>query len=102
MPAAYGQGTQYTHITTATTTTIAASVGPNTNFGGTLVSVTVNTTSPGGTITIYDSATASGAVIAIITVVTATDPFSLPYNIQCKNGLTIVTSATTDVTIGWF
>lgn len=104
MPAAFSQGCNYAHITTAATTIIATSIGPNGapgGFNGYLNAITVNTPAA-GTITVYDNLAGSGTVIAVITVIASAEPFTLSFNVQCKTALTIVNSATMDITVSYF
>ena len=83
---------QYANITSATTTTVAK--GPCE-----LMSVTVNKGVSAATITVYDNASAgSGTKIATIA---ADNPGNFFYGVRCKNGVTVVTSAATDITVNY-
>jgi hypothetical protein len=75
---------QYVHINTATTTVINPA-----RSGGVLKGVYVGTGGAGWTATIYDNVTGSGEIIA---VVSGTNPIYMPFNLQYKNGLTVVTA----------
>lgn len=86
-------GLSAVHINTAVTTTVKAVPGM---LGGIYVNTNV-----AGTVTVYDSLTATGTILAVITVTTtlpATGVLMLQ-NINFKVGLTIVTSATADLTV---
>lgn len=82
----------YNNITAATTTVVKS--GP-----GILHSLIVGTASPSGaTATIYDNTTASGASVSITAVTTSNN---LVYDINLNTGLTIVTSATGNITVAY-
>lgn len=83
-------GTPSAHITTATTTTVKSGAGI-------LHNISINTLSA-GTITVYDNTTATGTVLAVIN---SGVEKTLEYNIAFATGLTIVTSSTPDLTIGY-
>ena len=51
------------------------------------------------TITIYDNLKAEAPIIATIDFDTSTTPTFLPYNLNFKRGLTIVTAGTPDLTV---
>ena len=83
---------QYKNITSATTTTVVA--GPCELMG-----ITVNKGVASATVTVYDNASAgSGTTIATIA---ADNPGNFFYGTRCKNGLTIVTSGATDITVNY-
>lgn len=86
----------YTNITSATTTTIKSGQGC-------LVAIVVNLTVAGGVITIYDNTAASGTKIATVTypATLLASQTVLPYFCKFATGLTIVTSAATDITVCW-
>jgi hypothetical protein len=88
-------GTTYTHVSTATTTTVKSGAG----F---LHALTINTYVASATITIYDNTAASGTKIATITLpstITGDAPITLTYDLVFSTGLTIVTSGATDITV---
>lgn len=78
---------QYTRISTNTTTAVKAS-------RGVFLALVINAA---GTATnraiIYDSVAASGTIIAIVDTTVA--PQTFYYNVQTRNGLTVVTTAGT-------
>lgn len=87
----------FSYINTATTTIVRGNAG----F---LDTVTING-GTAGVITLYDIAS-SGCVstpasgkFATIETIGATNPVSLIYNLQTKNGICVVTAAATDVTV---
>lgn len=86
----------YGYMSTQTTTTIKAAKGH-------LHTITVNKPVAAGTVTIYDNTAGSGTVIGIITTpATATNPFSVTYDVEFGTALTIVTAgATQDITISY-
>lgn len=87
-------GSNFTNITTATTTTVKSGKGV-------LHKISVNTFVASATITIYDNTAASGTKIGTFTLpatITGDAPYVLPFDIQFNTGLTIVTSAATDIT----
>lgn len=79
------------NITSATTTTAKSGAG--------MLSKIIINTSAAGTITVYDSTSASGTKLATITAVASGNPVSLSYDIPFGTGLTIVTSASMDITV---
>jgi len=88
---------QFRNITTATTTTVKSGVGQ-------LHSITVNKQVIAGTITVYDNTAASGTIIATITfgaALAGDPPITGLYGISFTTGLTIVTSAATDITVSY-
>ena len=96
-PYAAPVGFSYAHISSATTTEVKAT-------SGVLGRVIINSASA-GTITLYDNTAASGTVIGVITIST---PITVPtaviysdfgYAVTFKTALTIVTSATCDLTV---
>lgn len=87
----------YANMTAQTTTTILAKKG----F---LHAITVNKPVASGTISLFDNASAgSGTSVGIITTpATATNPFTVFYDVELTNGLTITTAgATQDITISF-
>lgn len=88
------QQTNYKNITTATTTTVKSSAGLIHNL-------CINNPGSGGTITIYDSTTGSGTTIGTVTA-TSTTIVCFAYDVFYLNGLTIVTSASMDITVTWY
>jgi hypothetical protein len=64
---------------------------------GTLHAIAINTPTA-GTITVYDSLTATGTKIATITIAASDVPKTLLFDAAFAIGLTIVTSAGTDIT----
>lgn len=85
----------YSHIATATTTTVKSGAG-------TLRSITVNSLGTvASTTTVYDNTAGSGTVIAVINTLALSGTFD--YNIQFATGLTIVTTGTAapDLTISY-
>jgi hypothetical protein len=92
-----GDNTKYTHISTATTTTVKSGAGL-------LYAICWNKAVNAATDTIYDNTAASGTEIGIVTEVVgggAGFPFGCTrYNgMQFNTGLTIVTSAASDLTV---
>lgn len=90
-------GRPYSHISTATTTTVKSGKGA-------LHAITVNTLVASATITLYDSTTGSGTVIGVIALpgtITSDMPITLGYDIAYTTGLTIVTSGATDLTVSY-
>jgi hypothetical protein len=87
----------YGNINTATTTTLKSSFGL-------LHSVVINTPVASATITLYDSLTGSGTKIGTITLpstLLAQGPYSAAFDCTFVNGLTVVTTGTTDITINY-
>lgn len=87
----------FTNITAATTTVVKSG-------SGVLHSVVFNTYVGAATVTIYDNTAASGQKIATITLPAAGAgdvPLATLYDIEFQNGLTIVTSGATDLTVAW-
>lgn len=87
----------YVYIATATTTVVRGNAG----F---LNTITING-GTAGVVTLYDIAS-SGCVstpasgkFATIETIGATNPVSLIYNLQTKNGICVVTAAATDLTV---
>ena len=107
MPGANVGGFNWTHITTATTTTIFSGVGASQASAtspantGVLQDVVVNTLGTTPVISVYDAPTAVAAnLIAVITPVANGNQFGSP--IQLKAGLTIVTTGSGfDITVLW-
>jgi len=86
-------GRLFTNISTATTTTVKSGKGN-------LHCININTGVASATITIYDSTTATGTKIGTLTLPsTVGQPFNLFYDLAFTNGLTIVTSGATDLTV---
>ena len=80
-----------THITSATTTNITPAV--------IFSQVNINTTGA-GTITVNDGV--AGTTICVITTAASTPPVMLVYDVELKSGtLSVITSATMDITILW-
>ena len=84
----------YSNIASATTTTV------KTGFGK-LENIVINKPVANGVITVYDNTAGSGTKIATITLpATLTqDAITLTYNTAFGTGLTVVTSAATDITV---
>jgi hypothetical protein len=84
----------YTNITSATTTVVKSGAG----F---LHAVAINLAVAAGVITLYDNTAGSGTKIATITFPTPllANQMLMVYNVKFTTGLTIVTSASTDLTI---
>lgn len=85
----------YTNITSATTTTVKSGAG----F---LHSIVVNLPVANGVITLYDNTAGSGTKIGTITfgaTVLSDVAKAVIFNVKFTTGLTIVTSASTDLTI---
>lgn len=90
------QRNAYNNITAATTTTVKAG-------SGFLHLIAINKPVASATITIFDSLTGSGTKIATITLPAALvdDVNELEYDVIFNTGLTIVTSAGTDLTVSY-
>lgn len=91
------QRNNFTNITSATTTTPKSA-------SGFLKSITINKAVANGVITIYDNTGASGTKIGTITFGAALlndPPWTADYCVAFVTGLTIVTSAATDITVAW-
>jgi hypothetical protein len=90
-------GLTYAHINTAATTVVKSAPGM-------LQSINVNGT-PGAneTVTIFDNTAGSGTEVAVISLATTTvAPTSILFGaagVMLKNGLTVVTTGTTDLTV---
>ncbi len=84
----------YTNITSATTTTVKSGAG----F---LHAIAINLAVAAGVITLYDNTAGSGTKIGTITFPTPllANQTVMVYNVKFTTGLTIVTSASTDLTI---
>lgn len=85
----------FTNITTATTTVVKSGVG----LLGKLI---INKAVLSGVVTIYDNTAGSGTRIATITygaALLSDPPLTAHYEVQFATGLTIVTSAATDITV---
>lgn len=86
-------GFNYKRITDAESATLKEGAGV-------LHTICLNLPVAGGTLTIYDSTTASGDIIAVITEPSGVVPYSLRYDAEFKNGLTVVsTTDAQDITI---
>lgn len=87
----------YARMSAATTTT-------HFSGAGFLQSITVNKAVAAGTITIYDNTAGSGTIVGVITfgaALLSDPPHTAIYNVFINTGLTIVTSAATDITIAY-
>lgn len=87
----------YTNMVTATTTTPKSSAGL-------LHAIIINKAVLNGVITVYDNTAGSGNKIATITfgaALLSDPPLLATYNLKFLTGLTIVTSAATDITVVW-
>lgn len=87
----------FSNITSATTTTVKSGVGQ-------LHSITINKGAATGVITIYDNTAASGTKIGTITfgaALLSDPPIPALYDVAFATGLTIVTSAATDITVAY-
>ena len=85
------------NITTATTTTVKSGAGV-------LKSITINKGIATGVITIYDNTAASGTKIGTITfgaALVSDPPVTGIYDAAFATGLTVVTSAATDITVSY-
>jgi hypothetical protein len=90
-------GRAFTHISTATTTTVKSGKGN-------LHQIVIGTYIASATITIYDNTAASGTIISTLTLpstITSLAPVSIPFDIAFSTGLTIVTSGATDITVSY-
>lgn len=89
-------GLNYTHINTAATTVVKSSAGLFGTFN-------VNSATSTATIEFYDNTSAAAPIlIGALTLPTITTPNQqVVYNLYFKTGLTIVTTGTLDVDIGW-
>ena len=87
-------GYNFTNIATATTTVVKSGAGR-------LARIVVNTAVAGGVITIYNNTAGSGTTIATITMPATLlqNHFEIEYNCRFHTGLTIVTSAATNITV---
>lgn len=85
----------FEHINSITTTTVKAS-------SGLLHALVINTPINTGKITIFDSTEVGGQIIAEIINGTNVKPWSLIYDIEFINGLTIVTAVKAqDITVSY-
>ncbi len=87
----YREGRKFAHLTTGTNVIRA------TGSQAWLHRITINT-GAAGTITVYNNGAASGEEVAVITVA-AGDEGSLEYDARMDTGLTLVLSATMDITV---
>lgn len=87
-------GNSASNITSATTTVVKASAGI-------LKRIVVNKAVASAVITIYDNTAASGTLKGTITMPAAllANQFELNYDCICGTGITVVTSAATDITV---
>jgi len=89
----------YVYINSATTTIVRGNAG----F---LNTVTING-GVAGVVTLYDigsagcTGTPASGKFATIETIGATNPVSLLYNLQTKNGICVVTAVATDVTVAY-
>lgn len=81
-------GAPYVRMSTATTTTVKSGAGI-------LHKIVINTLAA-GTITVYDNTAGSGTIIAVIN---SGAERAIQYDLAFATGLTVVTSATPDITI---
>lgn len=87
----------YDEINSATTTTVKAT-------GGILHKIVVGTP-VAGTVTIYDiasagcSGTPASGKLSVITLTSSSQPETLSYDLRTANGICVVTSAASDVTV---
>jgi hypothetical protein len=84
---------KYNHIAGAATTTVKTGVGI-------LHTISLNTPAT-GTISIFDNTAGSGTTIAIINATTSVVPTTLDYDVGFNTGLTIVSSASQDITVSY-
>jgi hypothetical protein len=86
-------GYTYNHITTATTTVVKASAGY-------LRGIFVGTGVANATITIDDQTSAAAPTVSVITLPAAVGaPVWIPLDLNMLNGITVVTSGATDLTV---
>lgn len=86
-------GTLYNNITTGTTTTVKSGAGI-------FHAININTPLASATITIYDNTAASGTKIGTVTLpLTVAGPVRVTFDVAFATGLTLVTSAATDLTV---
>ena len=83
----------YTYITTGATTVI--------NKGRTVLEFIIVNKALTGTVKIIDGSAGTTANVGILTNGTTAPLGTVQYNIICNNGLSIVNSATEDLTIVW-
>ena len=89
----------YVYINTATTTIVRAN-------GGFLHVITING-GTAGVVTLYDigsagcSGTPASGKFATIETIGTTNPVSLLYDLQTRNGICVVTAAATDLTVSF-
>jgi hypothetical protein len=87
----------YAYIATATTTIVRGN-------GGFLDTVTING-GTAGVVTLFDigsagcTGTPASGKFATIETISATNPVTLFYNLQTKNGICVLTAAATDITV---
>lgn len=86
-------GTAYTHISTATTTTVKSGAGW-------LHAINIGTCVSAATVTVFDNTAGSGTIIAKLTCPAATNgQATFIFDAYFATGLTLVTSGATDVTV---
>jgi hypothetical protein len=86
------RASQYSYITTGTTTQVKTGRAR-------LRRIVVNVPIAAATIKIIDGTSGTTANVATITCTADLKPFFIDYNLICNNGLRIVTSGATDVTV---
>jgi hypothetical protein len=87
----YREGRKFAHLTAGTNVLRA------TDTSAWLHRVVINT-GAAGTITVYNNGAASGDVVAVITYATDTER-TLDFDVRLDTGLTVVLSATMDITV---
>jgi hypothetical protein len=92
LAAAATGGYSYSHISTATTTTVKSGAG-------TFRALTINTKGTASTATVYDNTAGSGTVIAVVDTSGATG--TVIYDVAFTTGLTVVTVASQDLTVSY-
>lgn len=93
-------------VTTGSEGTNISSAGTNvlSDRSGVIRRVVINNAIAGGIVTIYDNVIASGTIIATITIpaVLTFNQIVLDYGIRFLNGLTVVTTNNTNITVVYF
>lgn len=90
---------KFNYSNVATNTTTVAKTGM-----GILQRIVINKPLATGVITIYDNTSAAGTKIGTITfpaTLLSDGPYTIEYGVGFGTGLTVVTSAATDITIVW-
>lgn len=64
-----------------------------------LVRIVVNKPVASSTITITDSDGTTSVALAVITNTTEVKPYTVTYDVRCKNGIKVVTSGADDITV---